>query len=119
MTAIPNGHPAGNAAAWWSLVFGTLAVAALPATIYVTRFVEGFELLQAGFAIPLAMALAAAAIASSRRAQKHHAMTLGRAGGMGVARAGRLLGILALCLAAAALIALGVYGALSYLETRD
>ncbi len=37
----------------------------------------------------------------------------------GVATAGRVLGIVGLCIAAAALVALGVYGLLEYVGSRD
>jgi hypothetical protein len=40
--------------------------------------------------------------------------TLGRAGGLGTARAGRILGFLALCIGVTAGLALGFYALLSY-----
>ena len=44
--------------AWGSLVAGLASVATLPVAIYLTRFSDSYELLHAGFAIPLAAALA-------------------------------------------------------------
>ena len=40
-------------------------------------------------------------------------------GGGGVAVAGRVLGIVGLCMAASALVALGVYALLQYVGSRD
>lgn len=96
----------------WSLACGVLAVAALPLAILVTRYSRSYDLLQAGFAIPVAAALGVAAVALARRARARNALSLGRAGGLGAARAGRILGILALCLGSSAALSLAVYGLL-------
>ena len=58
--------------------------------------------------------LGAAALVLARRAQRRIERTLGRAGGRGTARAGKLLGILSLCVGLTAALALGFYGLLSY-----
>jgi hypothetical protein len=96
----------------WSIVAGLLAVATMPAAIVATRFSADYELIQAGFAIPVAVVLGAAALALARQAGQRDRLTLGRAGGLRAARVGRLLGILGICLAATASVSLIVYGLL-------
>jgi len=58
--------------------------------------------------------LGAAALMLARRAQRRIERTLGRAGSRGTARAGKLLGILSLCIGLTAALALGFYGLLNY-----
>lgn len=108
-----------NDAAWGSVVSGAASVAALPLAIYLSRFSERYELLHAGFVIPVAALLGIAAIVLARRARRRIVVTLGRAGGDDLARAGRVLGIAGLCMALAALVALGVYGLLEYVGSSD
>jgi len=98
---------------------GLASVVALPVAIYLTRFSEGYELLHAGFVIPLAAVLGMFSIALARRARRRSALTLGRDRGDGLARAGRVLGIVGVCMALAALVSLGVYGLLEYVGSRD
>jgi hypothetical protein len=50
----------------------------------------------------------------ARRGLRTIERTLGRAGGEGSARVGRLLGVLGLCLGLTAAVALGVYGLLNF-----
>jgi len=49
---------------------------------------------------------------------RHDDVRLGRAGGRGAARLGRALAVLGLALASTCLVALGVYGLLTYLGER-
>jgi hypothetical protein len=86
--------------------------------VYLTRFSDAYELLHAGFAIPLAAAFAFAALRLSRRARLHGVLQLDPRPAW-PARAGRILGIVGLCLAASAVVALGVYGLLEYVGTRE
>ena len=59
------------------------------------------------------------ALAFARRARRETALRLGRTSTReGVARAGRLLGIVGLCVASAAIVALAVYELLQYAGTR-
>jgi hypothetical protein len=104
--------PAGNARAAWSIVAGLLAVATLPLAILGTRYSADYELIQAGFAIPAGLLFGVVALVLARHARARERATLGRAGGGAAARAGRLLGVLGLCLAATATISLLVYGLL-------
>jgi len=101
-----------------SVVLGVLAVATMPVAILATRYSDSYDLLHAAFAIPLAYAFAAAAIALGRSARSYDARLLERAGGRRLASLGRALGIAAFCLATSALVAVAVYGFLTYLEDR-
>lgn len=109
----------GTGAAWGSVVAGLASVATLPLAIYLTRFSDAYELLHAGFAIPLAGILGALALTLARRARSRQALRLDRGTKARGAAAGRVLGILGLCLAASAIVALAVYGLLEYAGSRD
>ena len=109
----------GSAAAWGSLVAGVASCLTLPVAIYATRFSGSYELLHAGFAIPVAAGLGLGAIALARRARVRARLSLSGGGGGGVATAGRVLGVVGLCLAASALVALAVYGLLEYVGSRE
>jgi hypothetical protein len=108
----------GTGAAWGSILAGLVSVATLPVAIYLTRFSDAYELLHAGFAIPLGAALGLVALALARRANRQRNVLLGRAPRSGAATAGRALGAVGLCLAAAAVVALAVYGLLEYAGSR-
>jgi hypothetical protein len=96
----------------WSIVAGLLATLTMPAATIATRYSADYELIHAGFAIPVAVLLGAVALMLARRAVERDRATLGRAGGLGAARVGRLLGILGICLGASATVSLIVYGLL-------
>ena len=110
--------PAGNWAAWCSLLTGLASVATLPVAIYLTRFSGEYELLHAGFAIPLVAALGLLALALARRSRTRAALSLSAARTSVLARIGRVLGIVGLCVAAAAVVSLVVYGLLEYVGSR-
>jgi hypothetical protein len=105
--------------AWGSLVTGLASVATLPVAIYLTRFSERYDLLHSGFAIPLATILGLVSITLGRRARRRNVLLLDRGRGGGLARAGGVLGIVGICMALAALVALGVYGLLEYVGSRE
>lgn len=109
----------GNGAAWGSLLAGIASTASLPVAIYLTRFSESYELLHAGFAIPVAAALGFIALALARRTQRRRGLSLGGDGRVGLATVGRVLGTFGLCMAAAAAVALAVFALLEYAGTRD
>ena len=69
-----------NARATWSVVLGLLATLTMPVAIAATRYSGSYELLHAGFAIPLAVVLGTLAIVLARRAKALDRATLGRAG---------------------------------------
>ena len=108
-----------SGAAWGSLVAGIASCAVLPAAIYATRFSERFELLHAGFLIPVAAGIGLVALALARRARARTRVSLSADGAGGIATAGRVLGIVGLCMAASALVALAVYGLLDYVGSRE
>jgi len=108
----------GSGAAWGSLLTGIASISTLPLAIYVTRFSESYDLLQAGFAIPVAAALGLFSLALARHAPPRSALALERRR-PGAARVGRVLGVVGLCMAAAAIVSLGVYGLLEYVGSRD
>jgi hypothetical protein len=94
-------------------------VVALPLAVYLTRFSDSYDLLHAAFAIPVAALLGAVAIVLARRARALSSVSLAAGGRAAPATAGRILGVLGLCIAAAGLVALGVYGLLEYVGSRD
>jgi hypothetical protein len=108
----------GNARALASVALGLLAVATMPLAILATRYSDSYDLLHAGFATPIAIVFGALALILARRARRHDDVRLGRAGGRGAARVGRALGVLGIALAATCLVALAVYGILTYLGER-
>ena len=110
---------AENSSAWGSVVAGLASVATLPVAVYGTRFSDSYDLLHAGFAIPVTVVLALVAMALARRARLRTAVSLSGEGGGGAAAVGRVLGIIGLCMAASALVALGVYGLLQYVGSRE
>jgi hypothetical protein len=112
-------EPAGNGAAWGSLVAGIVSCATLPVAIYLTRFSDSYELLHAGFATPLAALFGIVALSLARRARVRGRVRLSGDGRGGTATAGGILGVIGLCMAASALVALGVYGLLEYVGSRE
>jgi hypothetical protein len=108
----------GDRSAWGSLLAGLASVATLPIAIYLTRFSDAYDLLHAGFAIPVGVVLGLLALSLSRRSRRQSALRLGRGGRDWPARTGRLLGILGVGLAAAGLVAVAVYWLLEYAGTR-
>jgi hypothetical protein len=97
----------GRAAA--ALIVGLLAVAVLPAAIAVAEREERFELLDAGYAVPAALVLGLGAVLLARRARLRVERTLGRVGGLRLARAGRIFGVLGIMLGLSGAISVGVY----------
>jgi hypothetical protein len=104
--------------AWASLLTGIASVAVLPIGVYASRLSDSFDLIHAGFLIPVVVVLGVAALELARRARRRTALSLAAGGGDGLATAGRILGIVGLCIAASALVALGVYGLLEYVGSR-
>jgi hypothetical protein len=109
----------GSSAAGGSLVAGLASVVTLPLAVYLTRFSDTYDLLHAGFLIPVVVVLAVIALLLARRTQRRTSVSLSGGSGQGLAAAGRVLGIIGLCIAASALVALGVYGLLEYVGSRD
>ena len=97
---------------------GVASVAALPLAIYLSRFSDSYDLLHAAFVIPVAAGFGLIAILLARTQRRRSSVSLAVNGGR-VALVGRILGIVGLCMAASALVALGVYGLLEYVGSRD
>jgi protein-S-isoprenylcysteine O-methyltransferase Ste14 len=110
---------AGHGSAWGSLAAGLASVAVLPIGVYASRFSDTFDLIHAGFLIPVAIGLGLAALALARRARRRTSVSLAADRGQRLATAGHVLGIVGLCIAASALVALGVYGLLEYVGSRE
>jgi hypothetical protein len=103
----------GNPRAWWSLVCGLASIAAVPAGTLLARESERVTLVDSSGSVAIAALLGWAAIVLARRAQDRLQISLGRAGGGGAARTGRILGIIGLLVAGTAALALGFWGLLS------
>ena len=116
--AVSDSGATGNGRAVGALVVGLLSVASMPLAILATRYSGSYELLHAGFAIPVAVILGAGAIGLARGALRLDDIRLGRAGGRRLARLGRALGVLGISLGATCAVALAVYGILTYLGER-
>ena len=78
------------------------------------RRLEQVSLLQATTATCASAVLGLAAVLLARRGRRNIERTLGRLGGEGTARVGRLLGLISLCVGLTAGLALGVYALLNY-----
>jgi hypothetical protein len=92
-----------------------LAGLALPVAGYLAaRQLKQVTIVEATEAACGSAVLGAAALMLARRAQRRIERTLGRAGSRGTARAGKVLGILSLCVGLTAALALGFYGLLNY-----
>ncbi|HEV7132396.1 MAG TPA: hypothetical protein VGN27_01535 [Gaiellaceae bacterium] len=92
-----------------STLLGVVAVIAVPAGVEIARVTAGVSLLDAGYAIPVAAIAGLAAILFARGAAARVHWTLERAGGLGRARLGRLLGIAGICFALSGSIAIAFY----------
>jgi hypothetical protein len=90
----------------------------MPLAVYLTRFFAAYELRDVWIGIPIAAGLGVLALVLARRARRRSAVLLGRSGGLGLARAGRVLGIVGICLASATVVAFAVLGLLEYVGSR-
>ena len=90
-----------------------LSVVAIPAGVMLARETRVVTLVRSSGSVAVAGVLGLCAMILARRAREHVQITLGRAGGEGMARVGRVLGILGVLLAATAALALGFWGLLT------
>jgi hypothetical protein len=102
----------GDTRAAWSVALGVLATLTIPVAVVATRYSGAYDLVHSALSIPVAMVLGIAAVILARRARQGARATLGPSAGARAARAGRLLGILGICVAASATISVAVYGLL-------
>ena len=98
------------------MLLGLVAVAAVPIGIALARRTARVELIDAAWAVPVAAACGVAALLFVRGARGRMRRTLERAGGAGRMRIGRILGVVGICLALSAAIAVGFYELLLRLE---
>jgi hypothetical protein len=113
LTSSSSATRRGNPRAWWSLACGLLSLAAIPIGIVLARELEQVTLVDSSGSVLAGALRGWIAIVLARRARERIQITLGRAGGGGAARVGRLLGILGLLVAGTAALALGFWGLLS------
>jgi peptidoglycan/LPS O-acetylase OafA/YrhL len=99
-----------------AVVLGLLGVLVIPAGILVARQYATIGLLDAAWAIPVAMLCAVGALLFVRGARGRIRLTLERAGGSGRIRLGRILAVAGICVALSASIAVGFYELLLRLE---
>jgi hypothetical protein len=104
--------------AWGAFLAGLASVATLPLAVFLTRFSESYELLHAGFAIPIALVLGLLGLRMAGRQRRRQLVSLAPSGPDRVATAARVLGGLGICMALAGVVALVVYGLLEYAGTR-
>jgi hypothetical protein len=100
------------------VILGLLSLATMPLAILATRYSDAYELIDSGFAIPVGLILGVLAIGLARGALRYDDLHLGRPGGRNAARVARGLGVLGVALAATGVVALAVYGLLTYLGER-
>jgi hypothetical protein len=99
-----------------AVLVGLLAVAAVPAGIVLSGRLAGYDLVDAAYAVPVAMVLGILALLFVRGARGRIQRTLERAGGAGRARFAKILGIAGICFALSGAIAVGFYELLLRLE---
>jgi hypothetical protein len=99
-----------RARAWAALAVGLAGLLTLPAAIEVARRSHRIDLLDAGYAIPLAFLLGLLALVMGRRARANLRWLQLRDGGTGIATVAVVIGALALCLSVAAALSVGFYG---------
>ena len=105
-----------NTRAWISILLGLAGVLTLPAAVELARRSRRVALLDAAYAVPLAFLLGLVALLMARRARENIRRLRLRRGGTGVASAGLILGLLAVCLALAAALSVGFYEAWLFYE---
>jgi peptidoglycan/LPS O-acetylase OafA/YrhL len=104
---------ARNDAARASVLVALLGLAVPVVAFAAAHRLDQVSLLQATAATCGSVVLGAAAVLLARRGLRNIERTIGRTGGEGTARVGRLLGAIAFCLGITAGIALGVYALLN------
>jgi hypothetical protein len=85
----------------------------MPGGVVLARESQRVTLRLATISIAVAFLLGWFAIILARRARERIDLTLGRAGGRGTARAGRVLGVIGVLLATTAALAVGFWGLLT------
>jgi hypothetical protein len=104
---------ARNDAARGSVLLALVGLAIPPVGFVAAGRLQQVTLVQATAATCVSALLGLAAILLARRGRQNVERTLGRVGGEGAARAGRLLGLVSFCAGVTAVLALGFYGLLN------
>jgi hypothetical protein len=99
-----------------AVLLGLAGVLAVPGAVLLSRQTVGVRLIDAVWAIPVAAVCSVAALLFARGARGRIRSTLDRAGGIGRIRAGRVLGVIGICVTLSASIAVGFYELLLRLE---
>jgi hypothetical protein len=102
-----------NDAARGSVLLALVGLAVPLVAFAAARRLDQVSLLQATGATCASTVLGLAAVLLARRGLRNIERTIGRLGGEGTARVGRLLGVISVCLGLTAGIALGVYALLN------
>src|SRR5437764_11632409 len=102
-----------NDAARGSVMLALLGLVVPVAAYLAARRLQNVTIVQATGATCGSAVLGGAAVLLARRGFRNAERTLGRVGGEGTARVGRLLGVIGLCIGLSAAIALAVYGVLT------
>jgi uncharacterized membrane protein len=102
-----------NDAARGSVVLALLGLTVPVLAFAAARKLQGVTIVQATGATCGSAVLGAAAVLLARRGLRNIERTLGRVGGEGAARVGRLLGVISLAIGLSAGIALAVYAVLN------
>ena len=103
-----------SSAGWAAVVLGLLAVAAIPAAVAASRFVDDVRLLEAVVVgVPVGLVLALGAVAAARRARYRVERTVYRPGET-IARLGRWLAWAGLYVTVTGGLALAFYGLLRW-----
>jgi len=95
--------------AWVALLLGIVGLLILPGAVEAARRSQRIALLDAAYAIPLALLLGLVAVVMARRARTNLRWLSLRGEGTGVASAAVIVGMLTLCLALAAALSVGFY----------
>jgi hypothetical protein len=109
-----NSARARNDAARGSVLVALLGLAIPVVAFAAARRLDQVSLLQATAATCGSAVLGLAAVLLARRGLRNIERTIGRLGGEGTARVGRLLGLISLCVGLTAGLALGVYALLNF-----
>jgi hypothetical protein len=110
-------RPKRNDAARLSFLLSLLGVAAIPVAVAVTESRSDLRLVHAGFAVPVAFLFSLLGVLSARRGSRNFERTLGRVGGRGLARAGRILGSIGIYMALVGAASIGVWAYLEYIAS--
>jgi steroid 5-alpha reductase family enzyme len=99
-----------------AVLLGLAGLLAIPGAIYLSKRSGTIGLIDAAWAIPVAVALAVTGLLFARGARGRIVSTLERAGGRGRIRLGRFLAVTGICVALSSSIAVGFYELLLRLE---